>query len=266
MSGNLLNIRMHATAKGQHLSGAERLLEESPLVEKELVGMLQRALTHPRGRADCISLKVEEVVPEQVVSGRLLNLTGFRVERWQEGRDLAERLLAEAGVAAPAVAGAMAALTAGAAPDGNSMRGAMLVDACTGERMEPDRARGIRVSRMDIRSSQRAELRRRLAGSGLDRPQVVEALILASKVSAAAEVVAELCWSDDPDYLAGYVASASGYQRISQLKPAGEERGGRAFFIRPAGLDLAGLVDYLQNTPYLIEQLGSISDMLPWPE
>lgn len=266
MSGNLFNIRMHASAKGRHLSGAERLLEEPALVEAELVAMLQRALAHPRGRADSISLRVEEVASQRVASGRLLDLSGFMVERWQEGRTLAAQLLADAGVSGQAVTLAMAALTAGAAPDGSSMRGAMLVDACTGSRLEQDRYRGVRVSRMDIRSGLRAELQRQLGVYGLDRPQVVEALILASKVSAAPEVIAELCWSDDPDYTAGYVASAAGYQRISQLKPLGDERGGRAFFLRPVVSDLARLVDYLQKTPYLIDQLGSISEMRPWTE
>ena len=36
---------------------------------------------------------------------------------------------------------------------------------------------------------------------------MVMSIVLATKVSAHPATVAELCWSDDPEYITGYVAS-----------------------------------------------------------
>jgi 6-carboxyhexanoate--CoA ligase len=37
--------------------------------------------------------------------------------------------------------------------------------------------------------------------------RVKEAPVLATKVSAHPATIAELCWSDDPEYITGYVTS-----------------------------------------------------------
>ena len=44
---------------------------------------------------------------------------------------------------------------------------------------------------------------------------VQEALVLASKVLSAPNVVGELCWSDDPNYIIGYVSANNIYHRIN---------------------------------------------------
>jgi len=255
---------MHASLYGKHLSGAERLLDPSVSVEDELSCMLQRALQHPRGRADRINIQVDEIPSAQTVHGQLLNFSGYLVKDWRLGRMLASHLLTEAGVSLQAVSCALEHLSRGAAPDRSSMRGAMLVDAQSGARLEADQARGVRVSRMDLTPEVRLQLLQQLSLLRLDNSHVIEALILASKVISAPGIVAELCWSDDPHYTAGYIASAIGYQRINELKPRGEERGGRAFFVRRNNDDLSPLVDYLQQTPYLINRMGQISPGIPW--
>ncbi len=262
---NVLNsLRMRAEREGQHISGAERLLETTDLTTAA-VELLQRALQHPRGPAEHIYLQVDPIPANQVNSGTLPDLHNHQVSDWQQGRELAQQLLETAGVSKIAAAKALSALAEGAAPDGSSMRGAMLVDAESGQRLEADQARGVRASRMDLSASARAQLRQLLAVEALDNPHVIEALTLAAKVIAAPGVLAELCWSDDPDYLAGYVASSQlGYQRINHLKPAGEERGGRAFFIRRAEIELPELVAWLERTPLLIEQVGKIHPSQIW--
>lgn len=267
MSENLLSIRMHASLDGQHLSGAERLVEQDVSVEDEMLQMVTRALQHPRGRADQINLRIDEIPRKKTVAGKLLDFSGFLVDNWEKGRLLVGQLLAKAGVTSQAVSRSIEYLSNGAAPDGNSMRGAMLIDARTGERLETDQERGIRVSRMDLTPLARTSLRQQLAELNLDNSHVLEALTLASKVLSTPQVIAELCWSDDPDYTAGYVASeSSGYQRISQLKPAGEVRGGRAFFISQPTDDMTSLIQYLECTPYLIQQIGAIKPSIPWQE
>ncbi|BCR05743.1 6-carboxyhexanoate--CoA ligase [Desulfuromonas versatilis] len=260
----MYSIRMHASRQGAHLSGAERLGGRQDL-ESLAAALLRRALEHPRGEAEQIVLTVEALPAEAVASGRLPDLTTLCVADYRQGRQAALRLLVAAGVREVAASLAIEALAQGASPTGGNMRGAMLVDADSGERLEPDRARGVRASRMDLAPGAELQLRLRLAERGLDNPHVREALVLAAKVLSAPGVVAELCWSDDPDYTAGYVATPfGGYQRMPHLKPAGEERGGRAFFIRRAGLDLPALIDYLEHAALLITEVGRINGEIEW--
>jgi 6-carboxyhexanoate--CoA ligase len=264
MSTDLYSIRMHAEKDGKHLSGAERLVPAAEL-ERLAAELLRRALEHPRGVADTIRLGVEAVTSGTLCRGRLPDLRTVNVADWRQGRAAALHYLAAAGVTADAARGAMEALANGAAPDGSSMRGAMLIEAQSGERLEPDRARGVRVSRMDLTPAACVELRRGLAALGLDNVHVREALVLAAKVLSAPGIVAELCWSDDPAYTAGYVAApAFGYVRFPYLKPAGEERGGRAFFVRRQGLDLPALIDHLEHSILLIDTVGTLHGATDW--
>jgi len=264
MDATLYSIRMHASRGGSHLSGAERLVPAGEL-EHLAAALVRRALDHPRGVADAIRVTVELVPAAQLRRGRLPDLRTLTVSDWQQGRRAALHFLRTAGVAEDSARCAMAALAAGAAPDGGSMRGAMLVDAASGERLEPDQARGVRASRMDISTAAEQQLRRGLAELGLDNPHVREALVLAAKVLSAPGVVAELCWSDDPDYTAGYVAAPPlGYLRFPHLKPSGDPRGGRAFFVRRPGLELAALIEFLETTPLLFDAVGRLHPAAEW--
>jgi 6-carboxyhexanoate--CoA ligase len=264
MTNQLNSLRMRAEKAGKHISGAERLVTIEQL-EDAAVAMLERAMRHPRGQAERIHFSVQAVSSSNLQYGRLPDLHNNQVHDWQQGRELAGEILGSCGVAERAIESAMAALSDGAAPDGQSMRGAMLVDADSGERLEADPARGVRVSRMDLTSQARQQLVQVLQSQGLDNPHVLEALTLAAKVVAAPTMVAELCWSDDPDYLAGYVASAScGYQRINLMKPAAEERGGRAFFVRCSKERLGFLIDWLERQPFLLERVGRIHPVRQW--
>ena len=111
-----------------------------------------------------------------------------------------------------------------------------------------DGVRGVRVSRLGVAPTLRDGFASYLASRGVDPRRVGEAMVLASKVQSCAGTIAELCWSDDPSYVTGYVAAGDTYHRISPLKEAGDPFGGRAFFIRP-GTDLGELVTYLERTP-----------------
>ena len=257
---------MHASRGGRHLSGAERLGGEEAL-EGLAASLLRRALEHPRGRAERIRLTVEAVAPEAVRTGRLPDLTTRTVDDYRQGRRAALALLADAGVDPAAADIAMQTLAAGAGLEGSSMRGAMLVESADGRRLEPDRSRGVRVSRMDLTPAAAQRLREGLGPLGLDNLHVREALVLAAKVLSAPGIVAELCWSDDPDYTAGYVASPShGYVRFPHLKPLGDERGGRAFFLRSEGLDIEEVIDYLEHAVFLIDKIGALHGAHPWEE
>ncbi|PLX82870.1 MAG: 6-carboxyhexanoate--CoA ligase [Desulfuromonas sp.] len=264
MTQDLYSIRMHATRGGAHLSGAEGLAPSGDL-ECLAAALVRRALEHPRGRADAVRLSVDAVEAAEVRTGRLPDLTTIVVEDWRQGREAALYFLAEAGVSTGAAEQAVATLAAGAAPGGESMRGAMLVDAHSGDRLEPDPARGVRASRMGLSRDAERQLRRVLGPLGLDNEHVREAMVLAAKVLSAPGIVAELCWSDDPDYTAGYVASpALGYVRFPHLKPKGEERGGRAIFLRREGSGLDAVIASLESSALLVDGMGEFHPQRVW--
>ncbi|MBI5378806.1 MAG: hypothetical protein HZA23_01445, partial [Nitrospirae bacterium] len=134
----------------------------------------------------------------------------------------------------------------------------------TGRRLEPDPSRGVRARKMDWTPEASRVIEKRLRPWGRPFLRVREALAVATKVAHAPGVVAELCWSDDPDYAGGYVASKQlGYVRVSRLKPLGEQSGGRAVFMTPGG-SLERLVRYLRETPLLLVEAGSVKPPLPW--
>lgn len=260
MSSQLFSIRMRAARSNEHISGAERIALAHDL-SKIASAMIARALDHSRGNPDSIRLAIDALAPASLRYASLPAITTIVVPNVGVGRRAAQAELHRAGVSEVAADTAIKALASGAAPGGKVMRGAMLVDAQSGARLESDPARGIRVSRMDLSPAASEALTSALQGSDRDSPHLREALALAGKVLLSPGIVAELCWSDDPDYTAGYVASpARGYVRFPYLKEKGDHLGGRAFFYQPSSFDLATLTDFLEEAPILFTAVGRIQD------
>lgn len=232
---------------GKHISGAERLVR-GELLTSITAAMLRRALSHSRGTADFINLTVETVPVEAVRQVACLPIISVSTSDITAGREAAQAMLIRAGVAPVAAAAGMDAL-AGLT---GSLRGAMVVNAQTGLRLDAKAERGVRVSRMDIANEQDYLRWLNHQGYGSNQIHIREAVVLASKVMSAPGMVAELCWSDDPEYTAGYVATPAAYTRFTQLKPHGSPIGGRVFFIKE-NTDLEQLVDYLQYQPVLVK-------------
>lgn len=249
---------MHASHIGEHLSGAEQLVSFAEL-QTQAVALLQRALGHERGCADTVHITIDPVAHSELVLGRLPALANRICDGVAPARQLAVRLLETAGVDCIAARTAIEALACGAAPGQRVMRGAMLIDASSGVRLEADQARGVRVSRLGIAAQLRSELEVIVSEAGLEAARVSEALVLAAKVQYCPDIVAELCWSDDPSYLSGYVAAQQTYTRLTPLKATGDPRGGRAFFVRP-GADLGALTSYLEHSPFLVTDLGTVAE------
>lgn len=256
MSNQLFSIRMRATQSSIHISGAERICSASGL-STLAADMVERALNHSRGAAEAIQISIDALSVETVRTAPLPDITTVIVKNFVEGRKAARAELIKAGVSAVAADAAICALVHGAAPGAKVMRGAMLVDSLSGERLENDLSRGLRVSRMDLTPETGATLTTLLMGSGRDTLHLREALVLAGKVLLSPGIVAELCWSDDPGYTAGYVASpARGYVRFPHLKESGDHLGGRAFFYQRSTFDLQGVTDFLERTPVLFTSVG----------
>ena len=240
MSENrLLSVKMRASRGSEHVSGAERIVTPSATPET-VSALVRRALGHSKGSPDFISLKVAAI--GDVLRIKALPVATETATTPGEGLAIAERLLREAGVQRAREVIAMFA-------DAGPMRGAMLVDADTLERFEPDKTRGVRATCMDAAGAQG-----RLPP--LSKNHYAEAIVLASKVAATPGIVAELCISDDPDYVIGYVASrATGYRRITCMKEKGDARGGRIFVCRGIAGDPSGAIRFLEETPVLIEDV-----------
>lgn len=263
MTSPLYSLRLRASRSGQHLCGTERIVPVHQLrqVSAEL---LDRALA-AQPLPDEIHSTTEELKPQEIRRYSLPHVRSWRVADERTGRQLAKELLLAAGVSSAAAATALLALEAGPGPEGTVMRGAMIVDALSGERLEKDRARGVRVSRMDLDPERRHELLAALDSVGLGHYRVAEALVLAGKVLHAPGILAELCWSDDPCYVTGYVATPSaGYQRINPLKAAGDPLGGRALFVDRSRSSMRNLVDYLEHQPVLFDAAGVIYPSRAW--
>lgn len=230
---------------GKHISGAERIVQEEEIKDL-LFAMYQRAVTHEKGEPDFINLKIQKIKKENIAECELLNVYSRPSISKEEGRSIAREELTKAGVSVQAVEAGFKALES----LNDSLRGAMILSATTGKRLDALGDRGVRCSNMDAWDKE--EYAKKLAAMGLTGDHAKEALILASKVASACGTVAELCWSDDPGYVTGYVSSRQrGYCRISVMKDMGDDVGGRVFFVRD-DIDINGYIDYLQNQVVLV--------------
>jgi 6-carboxyhexanoate--CoA ligase len=256
MDGPYYSIRMRASADGRHISGAEKLVTAGAR-ERTASEFIRRALD--KGTApDKINITIENLGDIRPQTLTALDVVTAPIPDVMTGRTLAVQALCKVGVTRRAAAQALRLLASGASSSGRNMRGAMILDGSTGDRLEPDRERGVRASRFDWTDEAGGRMRGLLSANGLSHFRTYEALALATKIVSGPGVLAELCWSDDPDYTAGYVAARDiGYIRFPHLKSAGEGTGGRAIFIYSDCFDLNKLIRYLQEETVLIDRTGS---------
>ncbi|MEM1504402.1 6-carboxyhexanoate--CoA ligase [Domibacillus sp. 8LH] len=244
------SVRMRASKNqshekgGQHLSGGEQLVTYSD-IKQAVDALLAKSLSHSRGKPDFMQIQFERV-DGLVQHLNPLPVTTNTVHSTEQGQQLARQLLEKAGIPPQTIQKAYQLLM-----KYSGLSGAMLVDIHSGKRLDEPNQKGIRVSRMDWpeENFKKWTLFSQMAPSA----RVKEAMTLAVKVSGHPAAVAELCWSDDPDYVTGYVAGKQiGYQRITNLKEYGDERGCRIFFVN--GLeDITDYIRYLKTQPVLVQ-------------
>jgi 6-carboxyhexanoate--CoA ligase len=228
-----------------HISGAETLCAKR-MIKRMAQAFVDRALTHPRGMPDRIVLTIEEMTMP-VNKASMLPFEQVDCLHPDDAKAIANRYLESIGSSAKAIGTAWRILTAD-----RQMRGAALLDAKSGFRREPDRQRGVRASRLGMGGADCRIFTDQLESAALNTGTVREAMMLAAKVAAHPDVLAELCISDDPDYTTGYVASKTyGYIRLPNIKETGSHHGGRVFFIRP-GADIPDIISFLEQTPVLL--------------
>ena len=241
-----------------HISGAEGLYETSE-IQKVVRRYVERALSHSRGQADRITITIEDIKqkPQTITALPVVTIENATPK---EGGKMARQLLQASNISKAAIDKAFGLIKK------TGMRGAALFTAEKGERLEPHRGRGIRVSRLGINKSALKHLSSRLSRYGINTETVQEALILASKVLSFKHVIAELCISDDPDYTTGYVATRKfGYVRIPHIKNKGSRSGGRAFFVRE-GIDVEDVATYLEKRPVMVGKISCCRGIIPFDE
>ena len=238
------SVKMRAARAGVHTSGAEKIVPGAS-VPKVAALLAERALVHPKGSPDFLNIKVEAQA-EDILRLKSLPVTTHVTKTAAEGRALAAKLLGEAGVVR--IDEIMARFSESHAP-----RGAMLLDADTLERLEPDQSRGVRATYMDDAASLEK-------GTASGKNHYAEAIVLATKVQNAPGIVAEICVSDDPDYVTGYVATRElGYRRITVIKEKGDPNGGRIFLYRGPREGVVETVRFLEKTPVIVTDVPTLA-------
>lgn len=247
------SVRMRASQNGshenggKHISGGERLASFNGL--KDAVNaLLDKGLSHSRGKPDFMQVQFERV-DEPIRPLQPLQIETNEVCTAEDGRVLAAALLSKAGVPAQSIDKVFQEID-----QYSDVRGAVLFDIDSGKRIDGREEKGVRVSRLDWPEADFAQW---AASHGAPlNSRIKEALAIATKVCRHPAVIAELCWSDDPDYITGYVAGQKlGYQRITKMKEYGDESGCRVFFVD--GLtDLKTCIDDLEKKPVLIRAGG----------
>ncbi len=242
---DLYGIKMRASQKSEntnrHLSGAERIVEKENIISCAN-SLIKRALNHENGKADFINLKIENINREKVLELEALPVILKQVKTKAEGYKQIEYYLKKNGIEYPKKVINML-------KECKSLRGAILLDVNTLKRLEPNPERGVRATYMD---SDKFNL-------CTSKNHFNEAIILATKVANAPNIVGEICISDDINYVTGYFASKrNGYIRISKLKEKGDPLGGRIFLYNgKTKKDLENTIDFIEKQPVIVTNIAN---------
>ena len=236
------NVKARATKNNVHVSGAEKIVDETN-IEKALVCLSKRVAHNDY---DEIILKIKPIQRSILYAPLVKGCYGPDKNK-QEARLRIEQLLLAKGLDAKKIMDIFYGI--------ENMRGAILLDVHTHERLEPDKLRGIRVSTFDALHS----------GYDSKKDHIREAKLLASKVVAHENIVGELCVTDDINYTFGYFATKQdGLVGIAHIKDLNESWGGRIILFDSDPGDgtyqekVARCIDYLENAPVLIYNEGEL--------
>lgn len=243
----LYSIKMRASKEEEHISGAENIVEEANL-QKSVSLLIKRAMMHTKGKSDFINIKIEEIDEEKLELLKPLEVTTVEVENHIQGISSLKVMLNKLGIDKEKSNQVVDMLEST-----YNMRGAILLDINTLERLEHDKNRGIRATYMDFEGGKLNHLTKDTKHNS----HFIEALALATKVSNAPNIIGEICYSDDPNYTAGYISSKKyGYIRFPYLKELGSTKGGRIFLYDSTDEDLNNIdrcIDYIENTKVIIK-------------
>lgn len=252
MNKDLYSVKMRASKNqdgiSKHISGAEKIIskEQIPYCVDSLI---ERGLNHEKGAADFLNIKLELIKDDELEYLDALPVSTVEVESSDDGIGEIRKFLIEEGI--ENVEEIVKFLD-----ETYAMRGAMLLDIKTLSRLEPDKSRGIRATYMDL---DRSEDSSAINSVQYPKNHYYEAIVLATKVANCPGIVGEICISDDPNYVTGYVASKKcGYRRITKLKELGSENGGRIFLFDSDKADVKQAIEYLQEKKVVVKNVVSL--------
>lgn len=253
----LYSIKMRSSKDDNHISGAEKIIKEQN-IEEAVNLLLKRALLHSKGKSDFINIKIEEVKESELEIINPLDVTTVDVNDYIEGLDAAKFMLMRLGIDKEKSQNIINLLR-----DTCNMRGAILLDINSMKRLEPDKQRGIRATYMDFEDSNINHLTKETKYN----VHFIESLALASKVVNCPQIIGEVCYSDDPNYTAGYVASKEyGYIRFPHLKELGNGNGGRIFLYDSTISNLQDCIDYIEKSKVVIKNNIKINKNISYKE
>lgn len=244
----LYSVKMRSSKmKGnltEHISGAESISNEENL--KEVISLLiKRAFNHPKGKSDFVNIKLEEISKDEITYIDPLPVTTVNVENYLEGFNIVTNILENMGIDKSKSDNIVRTIRSI-----SNMRGAILLDINTFQRLETDKQKGIRATYMDFEGNDMETLNKSIEKNA----HFLEALALASKVVNCEQIIGEVCYSDDPNYTAGYVASKKyGYVRITQLKEIGDTSGGRIFLYDSSLSNKNKCIEYIENKKIVVK-------------
>ena len=239
----LHSIKMRSSKDNKHISGAENIIDEENL-EIAVSQLIKRALTHSKGKAEDINIKIEKLDEDKITYLEPLKVTTVEVGNHIEGFECVKHLLNKLGIDDKKSDRVLEIFK-----EASNMRGAILLDINTLERLEPDKERGIRATYMDFENFNT----NRLTKESGHNTHFIEALALATKVINCPYIIGEICYSDDPNYTAGYISSKKyGYVRFPHLKQLGDESGGRIFLYDSSSDKVQDCLDYIEKSKTII--------------
>ncbi|WP_195250968.1 6-carboxyhexanoate--CoA ligase [Romboutsia sp. 1001713B170207_170306_H8] len=257
---SLYSIKMRSSKNDEHISGAECIVDEYNLEDAVFI-LLKRARNHSKGKSDFINIKIEEISKSKLEFVNPLEVTTIETNDIFESLECIKYILNKLGIDNDKSIKILKLFR-----EIKNMRGAILLDINTLERLEEDRTRGIRATYMDFEDNSLYHLDKCKAHNS----HFTEALALSSKVTNAPNIFGEICYSDDPNYTAGYIACKKyGYIRFDNLKEIGDKRGGRIFLYDPF-LDkeytLNDTINYIENTKVIVKNNINIKQSISYNE
>ncbi|WP_053831443.1 6-carboxyhexanoate--CoA ligase [Paraclostridium bifermentans] len=257
----LYSVKMRSSKmKGnltEHISGAESISNEENL-EEVISLLIKRAFNHPKGKSDFINIKLEEISKEEITYIEPLPVTTVNVENYLEGFNILTNILENMGIdkiKSDNIVRTIRSIS--------NMRGAILLDINTFQRLETDKQRGIRATYMDFEGNDMETLNKSIEKNA----HFLEALVLASKVVSCEQIIGEVCYSDDPNYTAGYVASKKyGYVRITHLKDIGDTSGGRIFLYDSSLSNKSKCIEYIENKKIIVKNDIKLNESISYKD
>ncbi|HID79387.1 MAG TPA: 6-carboxyhexanoate--CoA ligase [Aquificales bacterium] len=243
------SVRMRASLKGEHISGQERIVEQKEL-EKILIELYRR----PKEEWDFINIKIEKLSSPPEVIDKALPVKSYSFPDVNSSWSFVINLLKTYhGIRKSLTAQLLDKLVGGLHPKGGNLRGAVIIDPSTGKILNKNPEKGIRTILFDWK--RRENIQEVLLKKGYTE-RTVDALALATKnIYCGIEI--ELCISDDPSYITGYIASKKlGYIRITPLKKDKTPFGGRVYFISESMYPK--IIKCLREKAVLIENISNL--------